>query len=152
MPRCRGMSRIGPTPDLNRLLIQRAHRSQNSRFPGFQFPVGYVRCHHVLLPEPSETGHGCASPPLSGPLSGVFPARASRCPRRPRPPHPAPTAAARTNLGHHEDTTRWAHSKRQNQMRQFWCRLIGEVQIWLSRREKTKRTTEIFLMFFVLFV
>ena len=59
-----------PTPDLIRLLIQRAHRSQNSRFPGFQFLAGYVRCHHALLLEPSETGLGCASPAWCGPLSG----------------------------------------------------------------------------------
>ena len=79
---CRGMSRIGPTPDLNRLLIQRAHRSQNSRFPGFQFPAGYVRCNHhpvagavrdmssVRLFSPEWPALGCVSG-VSIPLSSA---------------------------------------------------------------------------------
>ena len=63
---CRGMSRIGPTPDLNRLLIQRAHRSQVS-----SFRRGMYGAITALLLEPSETGPGCASPVRCDPFSGV---------------------------------------------------------------------------------
>ena len=60
------MSRIGPTPDLNRLLIQRAHRSQVS-----SFRRGMYGAITALLLEPSETGPGCASPVRCDPFSGV---------------------------------------------------------------------------------
>jgi len=40
------MSRTGLIPVLKYSLIQRSHRSQNSRFSGFQYAAGYVRCHH----------------------------------------------------------------------------------------------------------
>ena len=90
---CRGMSRIGPTPDLNRLLIQRAHRSQNSRFPGFQFPAGYVRCNHhpvagavrdmssVRLFSPEWPALGCVSV-VSIPLSSASTSSPARRLRR----------------------------------------------------------------------
>ena len=42
----RMMSRFWPIPVLKYRLMQRAHRSQNSRFPDFQFLVEHVRCHH----------------------------------------------------------------------------------------------------------
>jgi hypothetical protein len=76
------MSRFWPIPVLKYLLIQRAHRSQNSRFSGFQFLTEHVRCHHrpvagavrdgtwLRLSSPEWPALGCVSG-VSIPLSSA---------------------------------------------------------------------------------